>query len=277
MARAGPIDSTCLLVLDPDARRALRLDSNARITGHDCDVVVNSTNGGAIVSRSNALVRAAAIRVVGGVDGPTRHFDPQSLTGAAPLDDPLAHRSAPPVLDWTYTNRRVKDITTVLQPGIYCGGLDIDGDARVTLQAGVYVMQGGPFRLASNTRVTGEGVGFYFTGSNAVINFDSNVAVDLPALEDGPFDPLFEDRSAPLLRSRDLNSNSVGRLEGAICLSRGRLSLDSNSTIAAASAFTDVIVRQLDLNANADLVLNANHATSAVPRALRPAWPVLVN
>ena len=87
----------------------------------------------------------------------------------------------------------------------------------------------------------------------------------------------FEDRAAPLLRTHDLNSNSEGRLEGAFCLSRGRLSFDSISTIAAASAFTDVILRRLHLNANADLVLNANHADSAVPRALRPGRSVLVN
>ena len=209
---------------------------------------------------------------LGGVDGPSRHFDPEPTAGAAPLADPLARRDPPTVHGCTFTNRIVKDITTVLQPGVYCGGLDIDGNARVTPQPGVYVMKDGPFWLDSNPRVTGEGVGFYFTGSNAVIDFDSNSVIDLTAPADGPLVGIvcFEDRAAPLLRTHQLNSNSAGRLEGAIYLLRGRLSLDSNSTIAADSAFTDVIVRQLDLNANADLVLNANHVDSAVPRALRP-------
>ena len=167
----------------------------------------------------------------------------------------------------------------MLQPGVYCGGLDIDGDARVTLQAGVYVMKDVPLRIYGNNRVTGEGVGLSITGNDAVIDFDSNVAVDLTAPEDGPLAGIvfFEDRTAPLLRTHQLNSNSVGRLEGAIYLSRGRLSLDSNSTIAAASAFTDVVVRQLDLDSNAELVLNTDYASSDVPRALRPSRPILVN
>ena len=125
----------------------------------------------------------------------------------------------------------------------------------------------------------GEGVGFYFTGSNAVIEFDSDMTVYLTAPQSGPLAGVvfFEDRTAPLLRAHGLNSNSVGRLEGAIHLSRGRLSLDSKCTSAAASVVTDVILRRLHLNANADLVLNANHADSAVPRALRPGRSVLVN
>lgn len=279
VARTGGVDSTCLLVLDPGASAALYLDSNAEITARDCDVVVDSSHARALTADSNSLLRSARTLVAGGVRGPSKHFDPQPLTGAVPLDDPLAHRAAPDVPGCTYTNRRVKDTTTVLLPGVYCGGLEIDGNARVTLQAGVYVMKDGPLALYSNVRVTGEGVGFYFTGSNAVIDFDSNVAVDLTAPQDGPLAGIlfFEDRAAPLLRTHELNSNSVGRLEGAIYLSRGRLSLDSNSTIAAASAFTDVIVRQLQMNSNAHLVLNANYATTEVPRAISASRPVLVN
>ena len=279
VGRAGAVDSSCLLVLDPVAPRALRLDSNARVTAPGCAVVVNSTDARAIEARSNARVRATEILVAGGVDGAGKHFEPGPTTGAVPLADPLAHRDPPPVPGCTFTNRRLKDITTVLQPGVYCGGLDIDGNARVTLQAGVYVMKDGPFRLGSNTRVTGEGVGFYFTGSNAVIDFDSNVAVDLTAPADGALAGIvfFEDRSVPLLRKHQLDSNTVGRLEGAVYLSRGRLALDSNSKIAAGSHYTDVIVRQLDLNSNADLVLNTNYADSDVPRALRPSRPTLVN
>jgi hypothetical protein len=251
----------------------------ARMAAHDAPPRNIKNRTGRQEARSNSLVRAAAIRVASGVDGPAQHFDPKPLTGSAPLADPLALRAPPVVPGCTCSNRRVKDITTVLQPGIYCGGLAIEGNARVTLQHGVCVMKDGPFRLDSNPRVTGESVGFFVTGSNAVIDFDSDSVVDLTAPEGGPLAGIvfFEDRAAPLLRTHRLNSNSVGRLEGAVCLSRGRLSLDSNSTLAAASAYSDVIVRQLDLNANADLVLNANHADSAVPRALRPGRSVRVN
>jgi len=66
VARAGAVEGSCLLVLDPEVPRALRLDSNARVTAPDCDVVVNSTDSRAIEARGNSLVRAAAIRVAGG-------------------------------------------------------------------------------------------------------------------------------------------------------------------------------------------------------------------
>jgi hypothetical protein len=88
---------------------------------------------------------------------------------------------------------------------------------------------------------------------------------------------VFDDRNAPLLRTHVLNSNTAGRLEGAIYLSCGRLSMDSNTTIASNSAYTDVVVRQLHLNSNSDLVLNSDYDSSNVPRTIRTTRPILVN
>lgn len=279
IARFGSAARTCLLTLDPSANRSARLDSNARITATGCNVHVNSSAARAIDLRSNARVTAAEINVVGGFGGAANRYTPRPTTGSAALDDPLAQRAAPTVGACNHNNREIKDITTVIAPGVYCGGLTIDGNARVTLQPGIYVMKDGKFRIDSNSRVTGTGVGFYLTGNNATLELNSNSVVDLRAPTSGALAGIvfFEDRTAPLLRTHRLDSNSIGRLEGAIYLSRGRLAMDSNSTIAASSAYTDIIVRQLDMNSNSHLVLNASYADSDVPRAIQASPPLLVN
>jgi len=235
--------------------------------------------GQAITVRSNSTVTAEAISITGGFGGSSSRFTPFPETGAPPAGDPLAHIPAPEVGGCSYTNRRFKNTDATIGPGVYCGGLDIDGNARITLEPGVYVMKDGPLRLDSNSELAGVGVGFYLTGDDAVLDFNSNVMIDLKAPLSGPLAGLvfFEDRDAPLLRTHRLDSNNATRLEGTLYLSRGLLSMASNTSIAANSAFTSIIVQRVELNSNSRLVLNAAYDTTDVPRMIPPGHAKLVN
>ena len=75
----------------------------------------------------------------------------------------------------------------------------------------------------------------------------------------------FEDRNAPLNREHYFDSNNISRLEGAIYLSRGQFWTDSNTQIAADSAFTIIVANRIRLDSNATLVLNADYDSSSVP------------
>ena len=57
-----------------------------------------------------------------------------------------------------------------LQPGIYCGGLEIGNTngATYTLSAGTYIIAGGTLEFNSQGNVTGSGVTFYFTSPSDV-------------------------------------------------------------------------------------------------------------
>lgn len=274
-----PSGAICLLALDPSANQAISLDSNARIVATDCSVQANSAAGQAINVRSNSTVTAEEILITGGFGGSSSRFTPFPETGVAPAGDPLAHITAPDVGGCTYTNRRYKNTDVTISPGVYCGGLDIDGNVKITLEPGVYIMKDGPLRLDSNSELAGDGVGFYLTGDDAVLDFNSNVKIDLKAPRSGPLAGLvfFEDRNAPLLRTHRLDSNNATRLEGTIYLSRGLLSMASNTSIAANSAFTSIIVQRVELNSNSRLVLNAAYDTTDVPRTIPPGHAKLVN
>ena len=57
--------------------------------------------------------------------------------------------------------KTVDSLTTTLQPGVYCGGLTIKGNANVTFAPGEYIIKDGKFFVDSNSKVSGQGVGFF--------------------------------------------------------------------------------------------------------------------
>jgi len=260
----------CILALDPDANRGIALDSNAEIWAPGCRVHANSTSSSAINALSNSEITAGEISAAGGAAGGSHHYNPQPKTHQEAIADPLADLVPPTVGHCDHNDFSIIDLTTEVNPGVYCGGLFIDGNARVTFNPGIYVIKNGPFRIYSNSQANGAGVSFYLTGANAQLDFDSNTSIDWVAPSTGSMAGVlfFEDRSVQPLQTHDMDSNTVGKLEGSIYLSRGILSMDSNTIIAADSAFTNIVVQRLSLNSNADLHVNVNHSATSVPNLL---------
>jgi Flp pilus assembly protein TadG len=271
----------CILILDPAAPASLAIDSNARITAPDCRIHVNSSHAQAVSALSNSRIQSEAVDVLGGFIGSAAHYVPTTpTTGQPPLDDPLSDATPPMVGPCDHTNRFVgASDTAVLMPGVYCGGITIDASANVIFSPGVYVIKDGPLSVLSNASATGAGVGFYLTGNAATVHFDSNTTVNLTAPTNGHLAGfiLFEDRDAPLLRTHRLDSNTIGRLEGALYLSRGLLSIDSNSAISAGAAFTTIVAYRMRVDSNADLRVNTNYAGSSVPNVMERRRTYLAN
>lgn len=181
------------------------------------------------------------------------------------LADPLATVPAPVVPNCDLTTRYNRTVT--IDPGVYCGGISILNNSVVTFRPGIYFVKDGKFFVYSNTKVQGDGVGFYLTGNNATLHFTSNTRIDFTAPSTGALAGIlfFEDRSAPVERLHYFDSNSITRETGSMYLSRGIFSTDSNSTIAANSAFTNVIARKVWIKSNASLTLNADYGATTVP------------
>ena len=56
-------------------------------------------------------------------------------------------------------------VPTILQPGVYRGGIRITGPSVVIMQSGVYVLEGGGFQIDGSATVTGLEVMVYNTNS----------------------------------------------------------------------------------------------------------------
>ena len=257
----------CVIGLADHAGGTISLDSNARITAENCAVYSNSKSTSGLSSKSNAVLHAGLICSAGGSVGGKANFKPEPLTDCPVIEDPLRDRPAPKAGSCKANDLEIIDKVVTLSPGTYCGGIKIDGNAKVYMRPGIYVIKDGPLNVDSNAELEGEYVGIYLVGSKSTFRFASNAELDLSAPKDGPLAGLlfFEDRNAPKLRRHDILSNYAHNLLGTIYLPQGRLVVDADNEIADQSAYTAIIVRQLELYAGPNLVLNTDYSATDIP------------
>jgi Flp pilus assembly protein TadG len=264
----------CVLTLDENVSTALMMKQEALITAPTCAVYSNADSSSGIDVINKAEMTAELICSAGGVDGVSSAYSPPATTDCPLMPDPLADRPAPSVGGCDYNDFKLKNGgddddeggAVSLYPGVYCGGMDIsNGD--IFLEPGIYVIKDGELKISSNAMVTGENVGFYFTGNKAVFDFGSNTIVDLTAPRDGPMAGIlfFEDRNAPSGRSHEITSNKAQVLLGTLYLSRGELLVNSNAPVAENSAWTAVIVNTLSVHSKSNLVLNTGYDQTDIP------------
>jgi hypothetical protein len=234
----------------------------------------DSTAGNGFKVSGGATVTAGAICSAGGEqqDGQSTVSPPPRLD-CPNLPDPLANQPPPSVGTCTELQMNVKNQSTTLLPGVYCGGLQISGTSTVTLSAGLYVIKNGPLKVSDTASLQGSDVSFYLTGQNAVLDFDNKTAIDLSAPKNGAMAGMliFEDRGAQLNQHHQIKSRNAPNMLGTIYLSRGILDVGimlggggKGVAIAQSSAWTVVIARQVKIQDDMQIVFNTNYASSPV-------------
>ena len=268
-ATASLVGSTnvCVLTLAASLPRGISMDMKARLKANGCAVYSNSTTPTGIWLHLASSVSASLVCTAGGYFALTTAIDPKPTTDCPAVPDPLIGRAAPAVGSCDKTGFTIFSGTKVLSPGTYCGGITISGTASVTFDPGTYIIKDGKFTVDKKAKVSGEHVGFYLAGKNSLIDFSDDASVTLTGALDGEMAGLlfFEDRSVSLGRTHHIKSTNVDVLTGTIYLSRGKLLIDPNSQIAEDSAYTAIIVRQLELTEGPELVLNSDYGATDVP------------
>lgn len=264
---AGAEIPACVIGLDPTASETVSLDSNSRLTAANCSVHSNSVSTSGLSSLSNSRLVAANICSSGGLRGKGMNYEPLPIVDCPPVPDPLANRLAPPIVGCDENNVELIDKKKTILPGVYCGGLRIDGNSKITFAPGIYIIKDGMFNVDSNSQVSGEYVGFYLTGKNSTFRFASNSKVNFSAPKDGPLAGLlfFEDRNSPKNRRHEILSNYARDLVGTVYLSKGRFVIDADNPVADQSAYTAVVARRIELYSGPNLVLNTDYSHTDVP------------
>lgn len=80
-----------------------------------------------------------------------------------------------------YTNVAFKKGSYRLKPGRYCGGLEVATHAKVELDPGIYVLDGGPLVLRSKGELIGRGVTFVFVDEGALVDVSAGSSIDVTA------------------------------------------------------------------------------------------------
>ena len=182
--KATPI---CILALNKTAERAIDINGGAALNSIGCAVHANSNDEDALYASGSSSATAEHFCAVGGYEG--NNFTPKPKS-CGYVEDPYKDMVAPVTSGCNHNNTQIKkqDGPKTLSPGVYCGGIDVQTQANVTFNPGLYVIKNGTFSIASGAKATGNGVTFYFTGIKTGIVIISSATVDLTAPTDGSYE-----------------------------------------------------------------------------------------
>jgi len=269
----------CLLALNPTMEQAIELNSNASLDLTDCEVHARSTSSRALYTDSAASGEADRFCVAGGHDRKSNSYvSPAADTGCSASSDPFASMEPPAEADdpCDYNGFALDDAIQTIQPGVYCGGLEINGNSQVTFAPGIYVIRDGKLYIDGNSVVSGSEVGFYLTGTDATIEFNSNTEVSFSAPASGDMAGMliFQDRDFGGTHVWD--SNTIGQVDGAIYLPKGRFETNSNTYLGQNSSCLMLVADSFYFDSNSGVVMDAdyencpfNHSSSTLVRLVR--------
>ncbi|MBF6560414.1 MAG: hypothetical protein IVW56_09005 [Candidatus Binataceae bacterium] len=253
----------CLYVLNRTVSSALNLDGGNSLTSN-CAVMVDSSNSTALTN--GGTLAAPSVGVVGGYTGGAGIHAQTLKTGIAPLGDPLAYLQPPAVGGkCDHTNDAIHGTTAVtLNPGVYCGGIFINDSAKVTLNPGNYILEGGGLTVHDFATLRGSGVTFYNTQGPGYaygpISVQDLVTIVLSAPTSGPLAGIlfFQDRSIS-----STNPNIIGAqggLTGALYFPTTRLHFSSLQTQSV--AYTIIVADTVSLDIKG-VTINSDYSSLA--------------
>jgi len=214
------VNDTCVWALNPDVSGAVTVSGTADVN-LDCGMFVNSDDPNALSQSGSSCVHATEGKVVGGYTGDC--VDPVPSTGVPPIEDPLSWVE-PPTYGACDVNAKTKvnsGQTKTLDPGVYCGSIEVQSGGNLHFNPGLYVLNGAGLTFASSAVVTGYDVNFYlseFNGQSETINIASGANVDLVAGSNGGLDGIlfYHDANSPSGLSHNITGGATMNLDGIL-------------------------------------------------------------
>lgn len=257
----------CVIGLDEKSDATVSLSGMAKVTAPDCAIVSNSMSAAGFSVVDDAFLQSDQNCSSGGVEGSKSNYKSYPTTDCPITADPLEGRKRPASSTCNHTNKVVKGLITILQPGVYCGGITISEKANVLFRPGVYVIKDGELKSMSGGIAAGRGVGFYFTGEGSRYNFDSTTTISFEAPTTGEMAGLlfFQDPDMVTTLDYEIASVNARKLLGTIYLPNGNFKVHAKNRIGEESAYTVIVAKTIDIGAQAELVINSDYASTSVP------------
>jgi hypothetical protein len=156
--------SGCIYVMDPADPDTYTATGTVEVSS-SCGIFVNSKDSKAFKDNGGACTNATAITIAGGVDVDACSIPTSPTTNVARISDPLSWLQEPTVGGCDFNNTNINKSTT-LDPGTYCGGIQVSGSGTVvTFNQGLYILNGGGLKMSGGGSLNGTGVMFYNTGT----------------------------------------------------------------------------------------------------------------
>jgi Flp pilus assembly protein TadG len=151
----------------------------ANVLADKCTVADNSPGLLALTTDLLSSITAQKVNVVGSSVSLLGTVTPTPVTGAPATPDPFKGTTVPSISSCDHTNLVITGPAT-LSPGVYCGGLTVNGGGNATLSPGTYYMDVGRGLLGgSGFSVL---LGGTVTGTEVTIVQTSSTLINLPGL-----------------------------------------------------------------------------------------------
>lgn len=252
----------CVLSLSPTASGALKAQGTTSVDLNNCSLYDNSNNATALIAGGSAKVSALSVGVVGGVSGADSIITTQGIrTGIAPLADPYANVAFPNFATCDNQNFTAKSTMTI-DPGVYCGGIGVNAGAELTLNPGIYYLDGGDLSVNGGATLQGNGVTLVFTKKNrnswADVKINGNATVNLTPPISGPTAGIvvFADRNTPVGTTFKFDGGASQYLGGAIYVPTGDITFAGGA--GTSTSCTQVIGFTVTFVGNSNLAINCS-------------------
>lgn len=252
----------CILALNPTASGAMTGQGSTAVKLTACSLYDNSNNTTALTVGGSATISALSVGVVGGVSGAANITTQQGIkTGAGPVTDPYAADSFPSFGACTAHNYSANKSETI-SAGVYCGGIAVNAGAQLTLNPGIYYLDGGNLSVNGGATLTGDGVTLVFTKKNsnswATATISGNATVRLTPPKSGPTAGIviFGDRNIPAGTTYKFNGGQGQYLGGAIYIPTG--AIDFSGGDATSTSCTQVIGGTVSFTGNSSIAINCS-------------------
>ncbi len=252
----------CVMALDPSAPDALRVSGGAVVT-LDCAVMVNSTDSRSIrVSGGGACLTATNITTMGDTQGSCIMTTDEEVETAAPVSivDPMSYLSPPNDPGCDYIAVYEVTIDTIIEPGVYCGGIDINGGPTVDFKPGEYIIKGEGLSITGNPIVTGDEVIFYLSpdligippAPTQSVHLAGTADIQLSAPTSGDYEDVlfYQDANAPDNLVAKFNGSADSLLNGIFYFPNNPVAFSGNADPGGAIS---IIGRTVKFTGNANL------------------------
>ncbi len=250
----------CVLSYGAAGGYDIHVASQSKVTASGCLVQSN----GDINVDNGAQLAAGLAEAVGVAHGP---ITPSPQSGAAAITDPFASIavSTPSGFCNPFNVTYISSGANYLAPGTHCGNFVVQNGAVLQLQPGEHYFTHGHLQLQGAATLTGDDVVLIFDKSSN-FTFQDQATVTLSGRKSGPYAGFVIATTRQNTGNFSILTTGAEKLEGVIYIPNANLVVQgAGNKVAEQSAWTVVVAQSIQLNGSANLVINANYATSTVP------------
>lgn len=266
----GSAGTGCVMALDKGAVSDVSDSGTAALNLNGCSIYVNSSASNALNLSGSASINALSASIVGNYTtsgSATLTTTDGVATGQAATPDPYASLNVPSYGACNQNSYSLSRGTTTIGPsvagGVYvlCNGLSLSGSANLTLNPGVYIVNGGNFNISGTSTITGTGVTIILTGSGSsygTVNISGGTTTSITAPTTGATAGIafYGDRNGPTTNTSSFSGGTTENITGAIYFPTQKVDYSGGSTTASASKCTQLIGYQLSFSGSTNFENN---------------------